>query len=170
MDWVVKIPWGNLEFWGLATMWAIWILSIFYKLYRRWRDIRIAMAVDDKAKTKLFEKGDMVMLKENNPFKGTLTCGKVYRIHTEHYNYIKLENTDNGTMGYFEKEYFEKATYDPNPPGAIEYDEIMEMQELSERALARPSEEETMENGGIPDCQHRGETNCQKKSDWSTHG
>jgi hypothetical protein len=158
MDWVVKIPWGELEFWGIATMWSCLLITTIYREYRDWQRRKITVAVDAKAKIRLFEDGDLVMLKEENPFKGTLTCGKVYRVHHEHYNYVMLENADNGTKGYFQKEYFEKATYDPHSPGAIEYDEIMEMQEL-------------VENGGIPDCQHRGETNlCQKKSEGNTHG
>jgi hypothetical protein len=78
-----------------------------------------------------FAKGDWARLTRENPFKGTLKANKAYRVTEVVSSYIALHGTEDGSMnGTFLEKYFDRLTYDPDPPGASEYDEIMEIQEL----------------------------------------
>lgn len=77
----------------------------------------------------LFRPGDWVILKKENPYKGTLTCGKRYRAGRVITTHMQLWG-DNGTMGYYDQNNFQLLGYDPS--GADEYDDIMAIQELME--------------------------------------
>lgn len=85
-----------------------------------------------------FVKGDIIALKSHdNPYKGTLKCGKRYDCLGAGGNVIKLM-ADNGTYGYFQFRHFEiwQPTYqDMVSAGADEYDEIMKMQDAAEREI-----------------------------------
>jgi len=64
-----------------------------------------------------FVRGDDVMLKsDKNPYKGTLKCGKAYYVVAASMNLVAMV-ADNGTMGYFRVEHFEKAKFSPPKPG-----------------------------------------------------
>jgi hypothetical protein len=72
-----------------------------------------------------FSPGDWVILKKKNPYKGTLVAGKAYLVQAgSHPCYVRLK-ADNETVGVFSDDCFVKLDYDPDPPGAREYDEIM---------------------------------------------
>ena len=73
--------------------------------------------------------GDWVMLRKENPYKGILRVGKAYRVLGSAGGYLVLSTSDE-PKGYFEENFFEKLGYDPDPPGAKEYDEIIEAQDF----------------------------------------
>lgn len=77
----------------------------------------------------LFKSGDWVTLKKENPFKGTLICGKAYQVGRVIPTHMALVG-ENETVGYYSSQHFKLLGYDPNPPGAQEYDEIMQIQDL----------------------------------------
>lgn len=78
-----------------------------------------------------FNVGDLAVLKDKNPWKGCLKGGNAYQVMRVAGWHIAL-TCENGTESFFDHTCFNKLDYDPDPPGAREYDEIMSIQELME--------------------------------------
>ncbi len=76
-----------------------------------------------------FMAGDHVRLKEKNPYKGALQCGKLYTVQFAIGEAIGIV-ADNGTKGCFKATHFEECEPDRAAEGAAEYADIMEAQEL----------------------------------------
>jgi len=82
-----------------------------------------------------FKAGDRVILKESNPYKGILKCGKVYTVQHGYLsgNHIEIDGIGafGGNSGTFVAKWFQKVNYDPD--AVQEYEDILKAQEIMER-------------------------------------
>lgn len=80
-----------------------------------------------------FSVGDTIRLKpHDNPYKGTLKCGKSYTIQGSYNDLIRLIG-DNGSHGYYRPRYFELYTTSSADMAADEYNEAILAQEIMEQ-------------------------------------
>lgn len=94
----------------LFGLWAIGTLAICFLLWAVYQvELKPVTTMGKEPTPSPFNTGDWVVLKEKNPFKGTLRCGEPYEVLGVTVLAISLR-ADNGTEGWFYPTNFELYT------------------------------------------------------------